>query len=157
MGDKCVKDCMIASVKTISPKACFHDILEFFKREQVDVLPVVQEDRLIGLISRTDLLSIFLPGYFELLDDFSFIDHFGALEIDKDNLKMMSRLLLVEDMMVKSVITISPEASILKAIIIMKRHGIRNLPVVNKEGELIGIISRTDILRAFLELEMEES
>lgn len=153
MECKTVKDCMVSSVKTISPEAKFHELLEFFKKEPIDALPVVKEDKLIGIITRTDMLQIFLPDYFELLDDFSFIDHFGALEIDKDNLKMMSKLLLVEDMMVKSVITVSPEASLLKAIVLMKKHGIRNLPVTDKKGELIGIISRTDILRAFLEVE----
>ncbi|MBU0568503.1 CBS domain-containing protein [bacterium] len=153
MGYRIVRDCMVAEVKTISPKAKFRDILEFFKREPIDALPVVKGGKLMGIITRTDLLRIFLPDYFELLDDFSFIDNFGALEIDKDNLKMMERLLLVEDMMIKSVITVSPEASILKAIVLMKKHGIRNLPVANKEGELIGIISRTDILRAFLDVE----
>ncbi|MCX8103634.1 MAG: CBS domain-containing protein [Candidatus Bipolaricaulota bacterium] len=50
--------------------------------------------------------------------------------------------------MTTDVITVSPETPILEAQEIMKQHGVRRLPVVNKRGKLLGIVTKSDILEA---------
>jgi CBS domain-containing protein len=125
-------------------------VAKIFDTHPFDSLPVIDERGvLVGIISRTDLLHVFLPNYFGLLDDFSFVQNFGALEVDKGSFKMIEKLFVVDDLMTKKVITIEERSSLLKAIAIMKKHGVRNLPVV-KDEKLVGIITRGDILRAFL-------
>lgn len=62
---------------------------------------------------------------------------------------MMERLFLADDLMTTKVITVNEDTSILKAIALMIKNRIRCLPVVS-ENKLVGVISRTDILRAIL-------
>lgn len=50
--------------------------------------------------------------------------------------------------MTTDVITVPPETPILEAQEIMKKHGVRRLPVVNKRGKLLGIVTKSDILEA---------
>jgi acetoin utilization protein AcuB len=56
--------------------------------------------------------------------------------------------LLVKDWMQSNVITADPELGMLKAHKLMRDHNIRRLPVVNKKGELIGLVTRSDIRKA---------
>lgn len=50
--------------------------------------------------------------------------------------------------MTTDVITVPPETPILEAQGVMKKHGVRRLPVVNKRGKLLGIVTQSDILEA---------
>ncbi len=50
--------------------------------------------------------------------------------------------------MTTDVVTVPPETPILEAQEIMRKHGVRRLPVVNKRGKLLGIITKSDILEA---------
>jgi acetoin utilization protein AcuB len=56
--------------------------------------------------------------------------------------------MLVRERMSKPVITIHPKMAIMEALNLMKKEKIRRLPVVNKRGHLIGIVSDKDLLHA---------
>jgi len=51
--------------------------------------------------------------------------------------------------MTRSVVTITPEATVGEAARVMGRRNIKSLPVVDLDGELVGIISRADVVSAF--------
>ena len=53
----------------------------------------------------------------------------------------------VKDIMAKNVITISPKASLKELAILIKKHRINGVPVVNEEGILVGVVTMTDILK----------
>lgn len=55
---------------------------------------------------------------------------------------------LVRDWMEKDVVTADPNLGMLKAHKLMRDHNIRRLPVVNKRGELVGLVTRSDIRKA---------
>lgn len=145
-----VKDYMTPNPVTVPSLTTFSQIAQLFYKHHFDAFPVVDgQIHLIGIISSTDLLKTFIPEYFDLLDDFSFIKDFGALEIDEGSARMMENLFLVDDLMTTRVITVDEEATLLKAITLMMKNRIRCLPVVSGT-KLVGMISRTDILRALL-------
>lgn len=50
--------------------------------------------------------------------------------------------------MTTDVVTVTPETPILEAQDIMRKRGVRRLPVVNKRGKLLGIVTKSDILEA---------
>lgn len=50
--------------------------------------------------------------------------------------------------MTTDVVTVTPETPILEAQELMKKHTVRRLPVVNKRGKLLGIVTKSDILEA---------
>jgi acetoin utilization protein AcuB len=56
--------------------------------------------------------------------------------------------MLVGERMSKPVITVRPETPMPEALDLMRKEHIRRLPVVNKRGELIGIVTETDLLKA---------
>ncbi|WP_210400444.1 CBS domain-containing protein [Methanopyrus sp. SNP6] len=61
----------------------------------------------------------------------------------------------VEELMTKDPITASPQVGVIEAFEIMLKHDIGALPVVDDEGRLIGLVTRTDLGRALLEDEYE--
>ena len=52
-----------------------------------------------------------------------------------------------EDVMTRAVITIDPDATVLQAARLMLQHHISGLPVVDKDGKLVGVLSEGDFLR----------
>ena len=126
MLNKKVKDIMTADVITTTSDIDVVYAFEKLMEHKISALPVVDGDELIGIITATDV------GHNLILDKY---------ELGTS----------VEEIMIKSVVTVSPEDSIENAIKIMKEgvssSGILNqLPVV-ENGKLVGIISDGDIIQ----------
>ncbi|MBO6123347.1 MAG: CBS domain-containing protein [Methanobrevibacter sp.] len=126
MLNKKVKDIMTEDVITTTSDIDVVYAFEKLMKYKISSLPVVEDDKLIGIITATDV------GHNLILDKY---------ELGTS----------VEEIMITSVITISPEDTLEKAIKIMKEgvssSGILNqLPVV-EDGKLVGIISDGDIIQ----------
>lgn len=145
-----VRDVMSRDVMSITSDVGIRQIYRIFCERGFGGLPVVdKENRVIGLVTKNELLAVILPDYFGMIEDFLFIDDFGALEKELESLPELN-LFLAEDLMLKEVVSIEADASLLKAPALMHKHNIRHLPVVEK-GKLVGIITRSDILKALIE------
>ena len=126
MLNKKVKDIMTEDVIITTSDIDVVYAFEKLMKYKISSLPVVEDDKLIGIITATDV------GHNLILDKY---------ELGTS----------VEEIMITSVITISPEDTLEKAIKIMKEgvssSGILNqLPVV-EDGKLVGIISDGDIIQ----------
>ena len=126
MLNKKVKDIMTEDVITTTSDIDVVYAFEKLMKYKISSLPVVEDDKLIGIITATDV------GHNLILDKY---------ELGTS----------VEEIKITSVITISPEDTLEKAIKIMKEgvssSGILNqLPVV-EDGKLVGIISDGDIIQ----------
>ena len=126
MLDKKVKDIMTTDVVTTTSDVDVVNAFEKLMEYKISSLPVVEEDKLIGIITATDV------GHNLILDKY---------ELGTS----------VEEIMISPVVTVSPEDTIETAIKVMKEStsssGILNqLPVVD-EGKLLGIISDGDIIQ----------
>ena len=126
MLNKKVKDIMTEDVITNTSDIDVVYAFEKLMKYKISSLPVVEDDKLIGIITATDV------GHNLILDKY---------ELGTS----------VEEIMITSVITISPEDTLEKAIKIMKEgvssSGILNqLPVV-EDDKLVGIISDGDIIQ----------
>jgi CBS domain-containing protein len=145
-----IRDVMTRDVVTITPNVGIQEIYRLFCKKGFGGLPVVtKEGRVVGMVTKNELLAVILPDYFGMIENFLFIDDFGALDKELDSLPELN-LFLAEDLMVRNVITIDANASLLKAPVLMHKHNIKHLPVT-EEGRLVGIITRSDILKALLE------
>ncbi len=145
MKIKKVKEIMSKNLVTVRRNTTMKEIAHIFLNSGFDFLPVVDEkNNLLGVITKKDILAPFIPDYFELLEDINFISDFGSLEVSLT--ETLGHLLLAEDIMTKDPIVIREDDSLFKALVLISRHGVRHLPVV-REGKLVGIINRTDILR----------
>jgi CBS domain-containing protein len=117
---------------------------------KVGTLPVVDDAGiLIGILAITDVAHIFLPDVISLIDDIDFVKDFGAIKKPAPRDVKQAETLEVVDIMEQPV-SVDEECSLLRALSMMEKHNLRDLPVVTKGGRLVGIASRVDIGRALL-------
>ncbi|OGL28706.1 MAG: hypothetical protein A3G97_03035 [Candidatus Rokubacteria bacterium RIFCSPLOWO2_12_FULL_69_21] len=114
-------------------------------RHQVGGVPVLDsEGRLAGIVSEKDILRAIYPTYAELLDDPVGSRDFEEMESRYTDVSRLA----VSEIMTANVITVRPETAILEAASLMIRRGIRRVPVVDRDGRLVGIVSQGDIHQA---------
>ncbi len=145
------KDVMSKDVVTVSPSTGMREIYLIFKKTRYGGIPVVDKDnKILGMITKAEILAVFLPDYFDMLgENIMFIDDFGVLDEEFESLPMFE-LFIAEDIMKKGAVAIEEDASLLKVVAMMKRSNVRRVLVEDK-GILKGIITRGDICKAFFE------
>jgi CBS domain-containing protein len=133
-----VKDLMTKKVITLTPDDQIDRLFFLFNFENIRHVPVITEKGvLVGIVSDRDLKKVLGPPKKKMeRPDGSTI----ALSTGK-----------VRNIMRREPYTVAPEASAADAAAIMSKKKIGALPVVTK-GKLVGIITSTDILRAFVKL-----
>lgn len=139
-----VRDYMTTSVFSISPDELVIEAIRLLLENKVARIVVIKNDKAIGIITGRDLLPLtsLVSSGFEKYDK---KNQFGS------NLAMSSLkgILFVGDIMRSSLITILGTEDLAVAAKIMIRNRISGLPVVDKNDKLKGIVTKTDILRAF--------
>ncbi len=108
-----------------------------FKKHHIRHIPVVSGNKIIGMLSYTDLLRI---SFADAIDD-------NEEQVDVTVYNMFD----VEQVMTKKIVSISPETTIKEATEILASHEFHALPVV-ENNLLVGILTTTDVLRYFLTL-----
>jgi len=161
---KRVRDVMKAEVVKISPEATAPEIQREFLRARVGALPVVASDgRLQGIVSRSDIVrqQSVEQSLAELASsgiDADLSAPAGRLSLDSIGEAVGRRLarLRARDLMIRDVVTVSPDDSLAEAAHRMLDRRIHRLPVV-EEGRLVGILSAFDFVTLYAERVREES
>jgi acetoin utilization protein AcuB len=120
---------------TVSPTTCLAAAREMIVAKGIRHLPVCDGERLVGIITDRDI-RMALPS--------------TAANLSVWTLRL-AECVKVEEVMTRWVITIAADAPIVDAVRLMTAHRIGALPVT-AEGRLVGIISATDVMRAFAEV-----
>lgn len=150
-----VKDVMTRDILTVSPSTCMREIYRIFCEKNIGGLPVVDnENKLLGMVTKAELIDVLIPDYFGLIGDFLFIDDLGALEEKLESMPSLE-LFIAEDLMVRNVITINENASLMKAPVLMNKYNVRRLSVVDVPKKLVGIITRMDVCKALFNGEVK--
>jgi CBS-domain-containing membrane protein len=134
-----VKDVMTTQVVAVRIGATFKEMAAALRRYRVSAFPVIDEqDKVIGIVSEADLLAkeaLTNPGVLaELLHR-------------KDVRKAEGQT--AGDLMTHRVVTIRPEDSVEHAAQLMHFLHVKRLPVVDGDGGLVGLVSRTDVLAVY--------
>jgi CBS domain-containing protein len=90
-----------------------------------------------------------MPDFVTLLENIDFVHDFGVLEALEPKDVPKAAQLTMRDLMQRPV-AVEQTCGLLRAFAMMIKHEIRDLPVINKAGGLVGIASRVDIAAAFL-------
>ena len=106
---------------------------DVMKLGQIRHMPVVEANRVVGVVSQRDLLAASLSR---------------AMEIDPKDHRSFLRSVEISEVMSDRVITIEPTSTVGEAARLMIRHKIGCLPVVDSLGSPVGLITETDLLRA---------
>lgn len=116
------KDIMSSPVKTISMHLSLEEAGNIMLRYGHTGLPVLEDGKLVGVISRRDVDKARIHG----------LEH-----------------LPVKGYMTRRVITARPDTPLSELQQLMVKHDIGRLPIVDEKGELVGLVSRSDILRTY--------
>lgn len=143
-------DCMKREVVAVRPTSSVKEAAALLVEKRVGTLPVVDEGGvLLGVASMTRIVQLFLPDFVTLLQNIDFIKDYGASTTPSREEWERVDLLSVADIMDKP-IAVEENSSLIRALSVMEKYNLRDLLVV-REGRLVGIASRVDIGRAFLE------
>lgn len=141
----CVRDAMSREVLSVNR---FEDITRAVKilaENNISGLPVVdRENRVVGIISEADVVSMVgsrRPHTFKDL-----LRHVLGHSIPE---RKMGHI--VGDIMTSPAVTTHPDTEISEAVRMMDERKVRRLPVVDKEQRLVGLISRSDIVKSMRE------
>ncbi len=131
-----VKNQMTTNPFTISADSTLPDALELMNRYHVKRLPVLKDEKLVGVISKEDIAEA-SPS--------------KATSFSAGELTYLLSNVKISSIMSKNVITISSESLLEEAATMMKSNDIGFLPVA-EDGKLIGVITKNDIFDAFITL-----
>ncbi|AKL96782.1 CBS domain-containing protein [Clostridium aceticum] len=143
------KDIMTKEVITVKKEDTVEDVIKLLLEHNISGVPVVnEENNVVGMITEGDLIyrskELHIPAYFTLLDSYIFLENPKTLEVQ---IKKMAGY-LVKDVMTEKVIVVDQEETMEEIATIMVKKKINRVPVV-KDHQLVGIVSRRDIIRAY--------
>ena len=143
-----VKDFMIKDVFVMEKNESLKALLELMVEKKIGGVPVVDKDnKLAGIISDGDVLRALKPttyvGYY----------YFFKEELD-DNLLEEANL-PIKKLMRKRVVTIDENADMEEALKLLASHHFKKIPVINENKEVVGIISRGDMIKKLREKLLE--
>jgi CBS-domain-containing membrane protein len=136
-----VGDVMTTSVVALREDADYKDIVNVLRRYRVSACPVIDETgRVIGLVSEADLLCKETdPDYPVGLERLNWRVH----------QETKANALTAEQLMTSPAVAIHPWAPVQEAAREMEQRQIKRLPVVDQEDRLVGIVTRSDVLRVY--------
>jgi len=131
-----VRDWMTPNPTTITPDTPVLDAIKLLKDQGYRRLPVVDGNKLVGIVTDKDLKDA-MPS--------------KATTLSVWELNYLLSKLTVAEVMAKPVITVEADEPLEEAALLMEEYRIGGLPVMEK-GTLVGIITITDVLKAFIEV-----
>ncbi len=143
-----ISDCMKQKVVSISPEATIKEAAALLIQKHVGMLVVVDvEKHLLGLLPMRDLISLTIPDFINLFKKMDFIHDFGMLEQNKPEGAILKKT--VRELMSPAV-SVQADTGLLHAAALIQEHQLNDLPVIDHEGKLIGLVSYTDVGVAML-------
>jgi CBS-domain-containing membrane protein len=122
---------MTRDVKSVTRQRSLAELETLFAVYDFDALPVVEDGKMLGIVTK-----------FDFLHEFAFTT--GRLVPSYDEL--MKRT--VGDMMTEAVVHVEPETPLTRVLQLMVSLKIRSFPVLGPDRQLLGMISRGDVMRA---------
>lgn len=141
-----VADVMIEDVVSVAPSTPFKSLVDLMWVNEVSALPVVDERGVLaGIVTESDLLvrAEFTPG---------------SANGRSRRAEIFSKLqaaspLTAADVMTSPVASVKPEDTLTDIARLMRSRQLRRLPVVDKAGALVGMVSQVDLLKVFFRSE----
>ena len=118
-----IRDAMTAEPTTIEPTTSATEAARIMKSQDVGSLPIVENDRLVGVVTDRDLaIRLLAEG--------------------------KSGDTAVGEIASKDVVTVDPQQTLEEATRLMAEHQLRRLPVCEEDGKLVGILAQADVAQS---------
>lgn len=148
-------DVMKSPVVSVGPKAPVADILRAFREHSIGGVLVLEEGRLVGIVTEGDIVRtiaerephLAFPSFFDLMGPVVLWDP----PVLRDKVEELRRL-RAEDIMTRRVATVRPDTPLTDVAAMLMRLRIKRVPVVDERGRVLGVVARGDIVRRLGEL-----
>ncbi len=125
---------MTRAVTTVTRQTTMRELEALFEKHDFNSFPVVEDGRVLGIITKFDFLRTFAFTTSQM------VPHYNEL---------MGRP--VAAMMTEAVVHVEPEAPLTRVLQLMVSLKSRSFPVIGPDAQLVGMISREDLIRALKE------
>ena len=139
------RDVMVSPVITVGKSATVRDVAKILLEKRISAVPVVDDaGKVVGIVTEGDLIHRAEAGTER---PYSWWTHFltGDATMAADYAKSHARR--VEDVMTSDVITAPPETPLHEIATLLEERQIKRVPIVNKDGNLVGIVSRANLIQ----------
>ena len=138
-----ISECMKRNIVSIPEASTVREVAAVFVKEQVSLLAIVDaNNKLVGVAGLRDLLSLVLPDFVNFVADLDFVHDFGAVETIRPSAQVLDASIKT---LMKLPISVDEDSGLLRTYALMLQHNVHDLPVVSKDRQLIGMVSRVDI------------
>ena len=149
-----VKDIMTNNVICVNLDTEISEIAKILTEKRIHGVPVVKNEKVVGIITETDFFvgnkhSLYLPSFIEFIKDFKISQKAPLTNKLEFHSIMKSK---AEDIMTKRCVSVDPDMEIEDLLHVFKEEGFHTLPVIDKEGNLCGIVTLSDII-SFINLQ----
>jgi len=132
-----VKDWMSKNVISIGPNDSMHDATMLLKEHSINMLPVIKNNKLVGVVADRDLKKASASD---------------ATTLEIHELLYLLMQVKIKDIMTKHPITVHQNFTAEETAEILLNNRISGVPVVNRRGNVVGIITQTDLFRLLISL-----
>jgi CBS domain-containing protein len=139
------RDVMVSPVTTVGKAATVREVAKILLEKRISAVPVVDKvGKIVGIVTESDLMHRTEAGTER---PYSWWVRFlaGDATIAADYVK--SHAAKVEDVMTDEVVTAAPETALHEIATLFEEHGIKRVPIVNKDHNLVGIVSRANLIQ----------
>jgi len=150
------KDIMNSPVVSIGGGRTLQETIELLAEHRISGMPVTDaEDKVLGIISDTDIIRYSqtinivpktnLSGW---ISPYADVSELTSMQKGMDNLRHTT----VGEVMTKKVYTVTEDANVNDVAQLMSRRKINRVPVVDRSGKLVGIITRADMVHCLAKM-----
>lgn len=132
-----VKYWMSKTVVSVTPEASMQDAIYLMKEKNIRMLPVIKKEKLVGIVTDGDLKKASASDA-------------TALEIHE--LLYLLNKVQIKDIMTRDPITVSLDYTVTETAEILLKNKINGVPVVDLKGQVVGVVTQTDLFRVLIAL-----
>ncbi len=132
-----IKNVMSSKLVFANINSKISEVKNLMQENHIHHVPVVSGKKLIGLVSRVDILRS------------SFSDLF--IKDDKASEEQLDSVASIEDVMTRDIKTITTSATVRDAAMLLLADNFNSLPIIDNNEELVGIVTSKDIIRYLIE------
>jgi len=143
-----VEDVMTRQVRTVTPDTPLKEVARIMAEAGISGLPVVKDRKVVGVVSEADIL----------VKERGEARHRRLLDLllrETADVEAKLEARTAGEAMTSPAVTIGPTRPVAEAAARMIEQGVNRLPVVDDDGGLVGIVTRADLVRAFVRSDRE--
>ncbi len=146
-----VKDLMTSKVITVRPNATIEQVADILHQYHFTGVPVVDDQtRLLGVIMERDFITadskLYLPTYVKMLKDLDFVQS-DKKQLSKEAQKVINAT--AADVMNNNIVTAKAGDSMEHLAELFATKRVNPIPVVDESFKLVGVVSRSDLIKLF--------